>query len=44
MRHGESQAQVDDLIAGHTTCRGLSALGRRQAEALRDRLAATSEL
>ena len=44
VRHGESQAQVDGFVSGHDTCRGLSALGHRQAEALRDRLLATREL
>jgi probable phosphoglycerate mutase len=44
VRHGEPRAQVDQLVTGHATCRGLSELGRRQAEALRDRLAATGEL
>ena len=31
-------------MGGHEGCKGLSDLGRRQAEALRDRLAATREL
>lgn len=44
VRHGESRAQVEGLVAGHTTCTGLSPRGRRQAEALRDRLAGTGEL
>jgi probable phosphoglycerate mutase len=44
VRHGESQAQVDQFISGHETCTGLSDLGRRQAAALRDRLARTQEL
>jgi probable phosphoglycerate mutase len=44
IRHGHAQAAVDGLVAGHRTCRGLSELGRRQAEALRDRLARTGEL
>jgi 2,3-bisphosphoglycerate-dependent phosphoglycerate mutase len=44
IRHGESMAQVDRYIAGHDTCRGLSDLGRRQVEALRDRLMRTGEL
>jgi probable phosphoglycerate mutase len=44
IRHGQSQAQVDGLVSGHDTCKGLSDLGRRQAVALRDRLAAGHEL
>ena len=44
IRHGESVAQVEGFVSGHDTCRGLSDLGRRQAEALRDRLAATKEI
>lgn len=44
VRHGESQAQVDGILSGHDTCTGLSALGRQQAELLRDRLAASGEL
>lgn len=44
IRHGESVAQVERFVSGHDTCRGLSDLGRRQAEALRDRLARTGEI
>lgn len=44
IRHGESVAQVEGFVSGHDTCRGLSDLGRRQAEALRDRLARTKEI
>jgi 2,3-bisphosphoglycerate-dependent phosphoglycerate mutase len=44
VRHGESQVAVDQLIGGHEGCTGLSDLGRRQVEALRDRLARTGEL
>jgi broad specificity phosphatase PhoE len=44
IRHGEAQAAVDGVLAGERGCRGLSTLGRRQAEALRDRLKATGEL
>jgi 2,3-bisphosphoglycerate-dependent phosphoglycerate mutase len=44
VRHGESCAQIDGFIAGHRTCAGLSPLGRRQAHALRHRLATTGEL
>ncbi|MBK9181050.1 MAG: histidine phosphatase family protein [Acidimicrobiales bacterium] len=44
VRHGESVVTVDRVVGGPRTCSGLSPLGRRQAEALRDRLAATGEL
>jgi probable phosphoglycerate mutase len=44
VRHGESGAQVGGFASGHDTCIGLSDLGRRQAAALRDRLAQTREL
>jgi probable phosphoglycerate mutase len=44
IRHGESRAQVDGIISGHDTCTGLSERGRRQAQALRDRLVAGGEL
>jgi len=44
IRHGESQVAVDGLVGGLATCNGLSDLGRRQAAALRDRLAVTREL
>ncbi|MEA3019829.1 MAG: ribonuclease / adenosylcobalamin/alpha-ribazole phosphatase [Actinomycetota bacterium] len=44
IRHGESVAQVEGFLSGHDTCRGLSDLGRRQATALRDRLARTGEI
>ncbi len=44
IRHGESQAAVEGVVAGARGCTGLSDLGRRQAEALRDRLADTGEL
>ncbi|MEZ5258691.1 MAG: histidine phosphatase family protein [Ilumatobacteraceae bacterium] len=37
VRHGESVATVTRRIGGYRTCRGLSDLGRRQAERLRDR-------
>lgn len=35
---------VNRVIGGYRTCSGLSALGRRQAERLRDRLSSTGEL
>lgn len=38
VRHGESQVTVDRVIGGPKTCSGLSELGRRQAEALLQRL------
>jgi probable phosphoglycerate mutase len=44
IRHGEAQSAVDGVIGGHRGCTGLSELGRRQAEALRDRLDRTGEL
>ena len=37
VRHGESNTTVARVIGGHRTCSGLSPLGVRQAEALRDR-------
>lgn len=37
VRHGESLATVNRLIGGFRSCTGLSPLGRRQSEALRDR-------
>jgi 2,3-bisphosphoglycerate-dependent phosphoglycerate mutase len=43
VRHGESLAQERRVVGGHG-CEGLSTLGLRQAEALRDRLAASGEL
>jgi probable phosphoglycerate mutase len=44
VRHGESRATVDRVIGGPIGCKGLTDLGRRQAELLRDRLARTGEL
>lgn len=38
IRHGESMVTVDRTIGGKRSCRGLSPLGREQAERLRDRL------
>ncbi len=35
---------VDSVVGGHDGCRGLSDLGRRQVEALRDRFAETGEV
>lgn len=44
VRHGESEVTVRRVIGGPRTCSGLSELGRRQAAALHDRLAAHDEL
>jgi broad specificity phosphatase PhoE len=44
IRHGESNATVQRVIGGPRTCSGLSPLGRKQAEALAERLARTREL
>jgi len=44
VRHGESQVTVDQVVGGHAGCSGLSTRGRRQAEALRDRLLASGML
>lgn len=44
VRHGESQVTVDQKVGGHAGCSGLSKRGRRQAEALRDRLLASGLL
>jgi probable phosphoglycerate mutase len=44
VRHGESVAQVEEIIGGHRGCRGLSERGRGQGVALADRLRATGEL
>ncbi|WP_280454087.1 histidine phosphatase family protein [Nocardia brasiliensis] len=40
VRHGESWANVDDVVAGEGTCRGLTLRGRAQARAVAQRLAA----
>ncbi len=44
VRHAESMVTVNRVIGGPRTCSGLSPFGRRQAEALCDRLATTSEI
>jgi probable phosphoglycerate mutase len=44
VRHGQSQVMVDRIVGGLKGCTGLSDLGRRQAAALRDRLARTGEV
>lgn len=38
VRHGESVVTVRQIVGGEGSCTGLSDLGRRQAEALRDRI------
>jgi probable phosphoglycerate mutase len=43
VRHGESNVTVARIIGGPRTCNGLSALGRQQAERLRDRWLAHPE-
>jgi len=43
IRHGQANAFTEQFIAGHKSCSGLSELGKRQAAALRDRLARTRE-
>lgn len=44
IRHGQAQAHVDGVVGGDVGCVGLSELGRRQAEATRDRFLASGEL
>jgi broad specificity phosphatase PhoE len=44
LRHGESLAQERRIVGGHKGCAGLSERGRRQVEALADRLRRTGEL
>jgi probable phosphoglycerate mutase len=39
IRHGDAHAGFSGVIGGRTGCTGLTPLGRRQAEALRDHLA-----
>lgn len=43
IRHGESVANANRLIGGPRSCRGLSPLGRSQAEVLARRVKATGE-
>ena len=40
VRHGESRATIEKFFGGPRSCTGLTDTGRRQAEALRDRLMA----
>jgi probable phosphoglycerate mutase len=44
VRHGDAHAGFSGPIAGPTGCRGLTDLGRRQAEALRDHLSSTGKV
>jgi broad specificity phosphatase PhoE len=44
VRHGDAHAGFHGMIGGHRGCAGLTPLGRRQAEALRDHLAATGRV
>jgi probable phosphoglycerate mutase len=44
IRHGEAVANVEPIVAGMRGDAGLTPLGVAQAEALRDRLAATGEI
>jgi 2,3-bisphosphoglycerate-dependent phosphoglycerate mutase len=44
IRHGEAMGAVDQIVADHNSCQGLSPKGFEQAEKLRERLARTGEL
>ncbi len=44
VRHGDAYAGFDGVISGPRGCRGLTELGRRQAEVLRDHLADTGRI
>jgi probable phosphoglycerate mutase len=44
VRHGEAYAGFSGVIGGQQGCTGLTQLGRRQAEALRDHLAASGRI
>src|SRR4029079_12440732 len=44
VRHGEAYAGFNGLIGGVAGCAGLTPLGRRQAEALRDHLASSDRV
>ncbi|MHB8243766.1 MAG: histidine phosphatase family protein [Acidimicrobiales bacterium] len=44
IRHGEAVSNAEDTLGGHESCRGLTAHGRQQVEALASRLRRTGEL
>ncbi|MSO58957.1 MAG: histidine phosphatase family protein [Ilumatobacteraceae bacterium] len=44
IRHGESQVAVRRILGGPRSCTGLSPLGRRQAQHLRDRFLSSGEI
>jgi len=44
VRHGEAVCNVSGIVGGKTGCTGLTDLGRRQVQALADRLVRTGEL
>jgi broad specificity phosphatase PhoE len=44
VRHGDAFAGFNGLVAGPAGCSGLTPLGRRQAEALRDHLASSGRV
>jgi probable phosphoglycerate mutase len=44
IRHGDAHAGFGGVIGGRTGCAGLTDLGRRQAEALRDHLATSGRV
>ena len=44
VRHGESRATVERFLGGPRSCTGLTDHGRRQSEALRDRLMSEASL
>jgi probable phosphoglycerate mutase len=44
VRHGEAVSNAEDLVAGHLGCTGLTERGRRQVQALGERLGRTGEL
>jgi probable phosphoglycerate mutase len=44
VRHGEAVGGIENIVAGHLSCKGLTEHGRRQVEALAGRLRHTGEL
>ncbi|HEV8063210.1 MAG TPA: histidine phosphatase family protein, partial [Acidimicrobiales bacterium] len=44
VRHGEAASNVEDTVAGHNSCRGLTEHGRQQVGALANRLERSGEL